>query len=108
MSLAFTFQLSPAQTTFLLKCAFGHYVRSEDSPQSPLLPDFESPFFVSISRKLMQKGLITHDATREPAHVATEMGVAMAKQIVRDAREIVRLDDESPGRRRVVRRKVRT
>ena len=95
MSLSFSFHLTPAQTKMLLACAFGHYGRAEAN--SPLLPLFDSSFFVAIARNLESKGLITHDGMREPSYMPTEIGVAMANQIARDAEEIVRLKQTSPG-----------
>ena len=97
MSLAFSFRLTPAQTTFLLKCAFGHYGRTEGELSSPLLPLFDSSHFVSIARNLESKGLITHSNNREPSYLPTPMGIAMAEQIARDAAEIVKLKETSPG-----------
>jgi hypothetical protein len=97
MSLAFSFRLTPAQTTLLLKCAFGHYGRTENEPSSPLLPLFDSTHFVSIARNLEAKGLITHSNNREPSYLPTSMGIAMAEQIARDAAEIVKLKETSPG-----------
>ncbi len=97
MSLSFSFRLTPAQTMMLLKCAFGHYGRSEDSPHSPLLPLFDSNVFVTIARNLESKGLLTHNALREPSYLPTALGIALAENIVRDAAEIVRLKETSPG-----------
>ena len=109
MSLAFSFRLTPAQTKFLLVVAFGHYGRSEGYPdgwEAPLLPLFDSPHFVSIARNLEGKGLISHSNDRAPSYMPTQMGIAMAEQIARDAAEIVALKETSPGLPKVITKKV--
>ena len=91
MSLSFSFQLTPSQTQLLLRCAFGHYRNLENSDRT--LPDWDSSHFVPVAKKLCEKGLITHSNDRVPSYLPTEMGIAMANQIARDAAEIVRLAD---------------
>ena len=82
--LAFKFQLTPAQVDLLLVLYSGRY-RGADNLY---LPDFESSWFVPISRKLGAMGLITHDITRTPTYQITDKGIAVAAMIVDDAKRI--------------------
>lgn len=92
MSLAFSFQLTPRQTELLLTCAFGHY-RKIDTNIDDLLPIHEMSSFVTIGQKLIQKGLLSHDNSRNPTWAPTERGIALAKMIVEDARKIVAFEE---------------
>jgi hypothetical protein len=91
MSLAFSFQLTPAQTQLLLTCAFGHY--DGGSEISGPLPSFESSRFVTAGRRLIDKGLLSHSNERTPTWLPTETGIHMARLIVADAKKLVALEE---------------
>ena len=80
--LAFKFQLTPAQVEFLLTCYAGRY------KGTPLLPDFDSSWFVPIARKLISSGLLSHDVGRCPTYQITDKGISIARMIVDDAKKI--------------------
>ena len=91
MSLSFHVDLTAAQAKLLLVCAFGHYARQDDNRQAPLMPKYSSPFFVATANCLRRKGLLTHDAAREPSWMPTPGGIQIAHLVANDARGIVEL-----------------
>lgn len=97
MSLAFSFQLTPRQTEMLLVCAYGHYKAMDSNcigqPPQHVLPDFDCPCFVTVGKKLIEKGLLTHSNDRIPTWQSTDIGKQMAAMIVGDARKIVAYAD---------------
>ncbi len=93
MSLAFSFQLTPRQTQVLLCCAFGHYKKISEHNES-LLPDYgDVNNFVAVGSKLIQKGLLSHDNSRNPTWMPTERGITVANMIVDDAAKLVATRD---------------
>ena len=87
--LSLKFQLTPAQTQMLLVIAYGHYFDLDGC----LLPDYESSYFVATGRRLLEKGLVSHDMKRNPTWMVTERGVAIADMITDHARAIVELKE---------------
>lgn len=96
MSLSFSFQLTPLQTKMLLICAYGHYteigVVTHGKPPD-YLPDFQCGHFVTVGKKLQEKGLLSWDGKRNPTWLPTDAGMAMAAMIVADARKIIEYAD---------------
>lgn len=84
--LAFKFDMTPAQVDFLLIVFSGRYKQLDKSPH--FLPDCNSPHFVGIAGKLINRGLLTHDNSRNPTYLITDNGRAVAQMIVDDARRI--------------------
>jgi hypothetical protein len=84
--LAFRFQLTPAQVDFLLVVYSGKYRRMDRSVS--LLPEYPHSHFVSIAIKLGEKGLLTHDNSRNPTYLITPQGKAVAEMIIADAKRI--------------------
>ena len=84
--LAYKFQLTPAQVDMLLCFYFGDY-RTIDKSDSLML-DFNNSHFVPIGAKLMEKGLVTHDNTRNPTWLITSQGKSIAELIVAEAKKI--------------------
>ena len=83
MALGFSFQLTPRQTELLLSCVYGHYVTLGNGS---LLPEHTGDM-VMPGRRLIDKGLLSHDNSRNPT------GRAIAEMIVSDARKIANMAD---------------
>lgn len=91
--LSFQFKLTAAQTHMLLLIAFKRY---DPSPEGLELPQWPRKMgvpdhFVPIVHNLQAKGLVTHSNDRYPVYQATPEGEALAKLILKDAVDIVKL-----------------
>jgi hypothetical protein len=90
--LALNFNLTPAQVEMLLICAYGHYHQIDPlRGDSTIIPSFDSPNFVGVGTKLIAKGLMTHDNSRNPTWLVTDRGRAVADLIVDKAQAMVAL-----------------
>ena len=85
--LSFRFELTPRQCEMLLAFYAGHYRRIDKC--GPLCLEFDSSYFVPVGKKLIDKGLVTHDNSREPTWMITDRGVSIAETILDDARRMV-------------------
>lgn len=87
--LGFKMALTSAQTRMLMVLYASDY-RNADGL---LIPNYQSPDFVTTGNCLIRRGLVCHSMQQSPTWQITEQGAAIAAMIARDARELVELAD---------------
>lgn len=92
--LALNLKLTPAQVRLLLAFAYGGYedVDGLKLPKAFALAS-RNKHWLTTAQALIRNGLISHDNDRNPSWRITDEGIAVAKMIVAQCREIVEQAD---------------